>query len=91
MWHTVLEFIIYSYKVIVFLFFTAWLTPWKVAFIAVPLLVIVIAIFWSNTDCYKLGTCYSKSLPYLDRFVGREDDIHNITGYLDFIPAQMFG
>ena len=59
------------------------------AFIAVTLLVVVIAIFWSNTDCYELGTCYSKSLPHVDRFVGREDDIHIITGYLDFTSSDV--
>ena len=44
---------------------------------------------WSNTDCYELGTCYSKSLPHVDRFVGREDDIHNITGHLDFTSSDV--
>ena len=37
-----------------------------------------------SLDCYQLGTCYSKSLPHVDNFVGREDDIRNITRYLDF-------
>ena len=46
---------------------------------------LVLAILWANTDvCYHLGICYSKSLPYINRFVGREEDIRNITGYLDF-------
>ena len=44
---------------------------------------------WSNTDCYELGFCHSKSLPHVDRFVGREDDIHNITGYLDFTNSDI--
>ena len=42
-----------------------------------------------NTDCYQLGVCYSKSLPSVDNFVGREEDIRNITGYLDFTTSDV--
>ena len=49
----------------------------------------MVAILWSNIDCYQLGSCYSKSLPSVDRFVGREEDIHNITGYLDFYHSDV--
>ena len=42
-----------------------------------------------NTDCYQRGTCYSKSLPSVDNFVGREEDIRNITGYLDFTTSDV--
>ena len=68
---------------------TAWLTPWNVLFGVSLLIIPVVAILWSNIDCYQLGSCYSKSLPSVDRFVGREEDIHNITGYLDFYHSDV--
>ena len=46
-------------------------------------------LMYYNTDCYQLGVCYSKSLPSVDNFVGREEDIHNITGYLDFTSSDV--
>ena len=52
--------------------------------------ILVLAIVWANTDtCYQLGICASKSLPYIDNFVGREEDIRNITGYLDFANSDV--
>ena len=50
---------------------------------------LVLAIVWANTDCYQLGVCHSKSLPSVSHFVGREEDIHNITGYLDFLTSDV--
>ena len=38
---------------------------------------------------YQLGFCNSKSLPSVDNFVGREEDICNITGYLDFTTSDV--
>ena len=46
-------------------------------------------LMYYNSDCYQLGVCYSKSLPSVDNFVGREEDIHNITGYLDFTTSDV--
>ena len=46
-------------------------------------------LMYYNTDCYQLGVCYSKSLPSVDNFVGREEDIRNITGYLDFTTSDV--
>ena len=46
-------------------------------------------LMYYNTDCYQLGVCYSKSLPSVDNIVGREEDIRNITGYLDFTTSDM--
>ena len=46
-------------------------------------------LMYYNTDCYQRGTCYSKSLPSVDNFVGREEDIRNITGYLDFTTSDV--
>ncbi|CAI8005837.1 hypothetical protein GBAR_LOCUS4433, partial [Geodia barretti] len=40
-------------------------------------------------DCYQLGLCHSKSLPSVSHFVGREEDIRNITGYLDFSTSAV--
>ena len=51
--------------------------------------VLVLAIGWPNTDCYQLGVCHSKSLLSVSHFVGREEDIHNITGYLDFSTSDV--
>ena len=42
-----------------------------------------------NTDCYQLGVCVSKTLPPVDNFVGREEDIRNITSYLDFTTSDI--
>ena len=54
------------------------------------LAILVLAIVWANTDiCYQLRICTSKSLPDIDRFVGREEDIRNITGYLDFANSDV--
>ena len=47
------------------------------------------AVVWSNTDCYQLGPFHSKSLPSVSHFVGREEDIINITGYLDFATSDV--
>ena len=50
-------------------------------------LVLIVALLLSwvvSLDCYQFGTCSSKSLPRVDNFVGREEDIRNITRYLDF-------
>ena len=46
-------------------------------------------LMYYNTDCYQLGVCFSKSLPSVDNFVGREEDIRNITGYLDFTTSDV--
>ena len=46
----------------------------------------MVAVLWENLDCYDLGTCYSRSLPRVDTFVGREE---NITGYLDFTSSDV--
>ena len=56
--------------------------------IGVVLAAVCLAIWW-NSDCYHLGTCYSRSLPRVDTFVGREEDIRNITGYLDFTSSDV--
>ena len=65
---------------------TAKLISWKTILCGVCL---VLAIVWANTDCYQLGLCHSKSLPSVSHFVGREEDIHNITGYLDFSTSDV--
>ena len=60
--------------------------------IGTALAILVLAIPWYDTDvniCYRLGIYNSKSLPYIDRFVGREEDIRNITGYLDFSNSDV--
>ena len=44
---------------------------------------------YHNTDCYQLGVCVSKTLPSVDNFVGREEDIRNITSYLDFTTSDV--
>lgn len=50
---------------------------------------LLIAVLWSSSDlCYHLGICHSKSLPYVDNFVGREEDIRNITEYIDFTSSD---
>ncbi|CAI8058439.1 hypothetical protein GBAR_LOCUS31781, partial [Geodia barretti] len=49
----------------------------------------LLAVAWSNTVWYQLGLCHSKSLPYVNHFVGREEDIRNITGYLDFYTSYV--
>ena len=72
------------------LFLPAWLPSWKTLLgIGVLLCILGLAILWQNTDCYQRGTCYSKSLPSVDNFVGREEDIRNITGYLDFTTSDV--
>ena len=48
------------------------------------ILIVALLLSWVSLDCYQLGICYSTSLPRVDNFVGREEDIRNITGYLDF-------
>ena len=85
-----MQYLYYNY-VKLDLFFTAWLPSYKVTFILAVLSIAIPTLWnlWSNTDCYELGICYSKSLPHVDRFVGREDDIHNITGYLDFTSSDV--
>ena len=57
--------------------------------LAVIVVCLVVAVLWWNLDCYDLGTCYSRSLPRVDTFVGREEDIRNITGYLDFTSSDV--
>ena len=52
-------------------------------------MIMLLAVVWSSTDCYQLGLCHSKSLPSVSHFVGREEDIHNITGYLDFATSDV--
>ena len=70
--------------------YPAWLSSWKaITLIGISILVLVLAIVWPNTDCYQLGVCHSKSLPSVSHFVGREEDIHNITGYLDFSTSDV--
>ena len=66
-----------------------WLTSWKAILIGISVLISLIAVAWYNTDCYQLGLCYSKSLPSVSHFVGREEDIINITGYLDFYTSDV--
>ena len=59
-------------------------------YIGLTLLVTAMGVLmYYNTDCYQLGVCYSKSLPSVDNFVGREEDIRNITGYLDFTTSDV--
>ena len=57
--------------------------------IGISALISLMAVVWSNTDCYQLGLCHSKSLPSVSHFVGREEDIINITGYLDFATTDV--
>ncbi|CAI8050312.1 hypothetical protein GBAR_LOCUS27641, partial [Geodia barretti] len=66
-----------------------WLTSWKTILTGVTILIVLLAVVWSNTDCYQLGLCHSKSLPSVSHFVGREEDIRNITGYLDFYTSDV--
>ncbi|CAI8012124.1 hypothetical protein GBAR_LOCUS7777, partial [Geodia barretti] len=48
-----------------------WLTSWKTILIGgVSILIMLLAVVWSNTDCYQLGLCHSKSLPSVSHFVG---------------------
>ena len=70
-------------------FQTAWITKRVVFFGIVPLVILLLAVVWYYTDCYKLGLCHSKSLPSVSHFVGREEDIINITGYLDFATSDV--
>ena len=53
--------------------------------------ILVVAVLWWNHAalCCHLGKCYSKSLPRVDNFVGREEDIRNITRYLDFTSSNV--
>ena len=61
-----------------------------ISLFAIATTLAMLAIVWANTGiCYHLGICHSKSLPYIDRFVGREEDIRNITGYLDFANSDV--
>ena len=69
--------------------FPDWLTSWKTILTAVPILIVLLAVVWYNPDCYQLGFCHSKSLPSVSHFVGREEDIRNITGYLDFHTSDV--
>ena len=69
--------------------FPDWLTSWKTILTAVSILIVILAVVWYNTDCYQLGLCHSKSLPSVSHFVGREEDIRNITGYLDFYTSDV--
>ena len=69
--------------------YSAWLSSWKAILIVMSVLMLVLAIVWANTDCFQLGLCRSKSLPSVSHFVGREEDIRNITGYLDFSTSDV--
>ena len=64
---------------------------WKTILIGafIFILIVILAVVWYNTDCYQLGLCHSKSLPSVSHFVGREEDIRNITGYLDFHTSDV--
>ena len=53
------------------------------------MLIVVVGVVFYNTDCYQLGVCVSKTLPPVDNFVGREEDIRNITSYLDFTTSDV--
>ena len=53
------------------------------------LVILILGVLWPKPDCYQLGTCRSKSLPSVSHFVGREEDIRNITGYLDFHTSDV--
>ena len=57
---------------------------WLVTGAFLILIVALLSPWVVSLDCYQLGTCSSKSLPRVDNFVGREEDIRNITRYLDF-------
>ena len=70
-------------------FYPEWLTSWKAILIGISVLILLLAVVWSNSDCYQLGLCHSKSLPSVSHFVGREEDIINITGYLDFATSDV--
>ena len=73
-------------------YYAAWLNSWTKATLLVGVLVLLIVyvtVWQPNTDCYQLGLCHSKSLPSVSHFVGREEDIINITGYLDFATSDV--
>ena len=56
------------------------------------LAVLSVAVLWSigiSELYYQLNLCNSESLPHLGIFVGREEDIKNITGYLDFTNSNV--
>ena len=62
----------------------------KFLYVGIPLLIVVVGVvLYHNTDCYQLGVCVSKTLPPVDNFVGREEDIRNITSYLDFTTSDV--
>ena len=54
-----------------------------------------IAILWGSSSAdishiyYHLNLCNSESLSQLGIFVGREEDIRNITGYLDYTSSNV--
>ena len=63
---------------------------WQVLLIG-ALAVLVIAALWGDSDlCYYLETCYSRSLPRVDNFVGREEDVVEISLGILTLAAQMF-
>ena len=66
-----------------------WSISWKTILTGVTVLIMLLAVVWYNPDCYQLGFCHSKSLPSVSHFVGREEDIRNITGYLDFYTSDV--
>ena len=75
-------------------YYAAWLNSWTkatllVVGVLVSLLIVYVTVWQPNTDCYQLGLCHSKSLPSVSHFVGREEDIINITGYLDFATSDV--
>ena len=56
------------------------------------LAVLSVAVLWSigiSELYYQLNLCNSESLPHLGIFVGREEDIKNMTGYLDFTNSNV--
>ena len=61
----------------------------QLLYVGIPLIIVVVGVVFYNTDCYQLGVCVSKTLPPVDNFVGREEDIGNITSYLDFTTSDV--
>ena len=62
----------------------------QLLYVGIPLLILVVGVvLYHTTDCYQLGVCVSKTLPPVDNFVGREEDIRNITSYLDFTTSDV--
>lgn len=79
------------YRCVRFLSASLFSIPVHVWTIGVLVFVVVAMLcMQSNSGLYyHMWTCYSQSLPYVDNFVGREEDIKNITGYLDFTSSDI--